>query len=168
MLDQWHDFFVMVGGGAAALAGLVFVAMTLNLDVIFRDTTHRSRAVGTLTGFAAVFMICALALMGNQSYLAVGIEWLVVSSIAMFVYVSGYIRAIQSGGSSAGLNPGRLVGGTALHLAQMLGSILLIAGVGAGIYVAGAALVVYVGFMISGAWLLMVGIHKDQTNGGKR
>jgi hypothetical protein len=29
--EQWHDLFVMVGGGAATLAGLVFVAMSLNL-----------------------------------------------------------------------------------------------------------------------------------------
>jgi hypothetical protein len=29
--EQWHDFFVMVGGAAAALAGLVFVALSLNL-----------------------------------------------------------------------------------------------------------------------------------------
>jgi hypothetical protein len=28
--SQWRDFFVMVGGGAAALTGLVFVAMTLS------------------------------------------------------------------------------------------------------------------------------------------
>jgi hypothetical protein len=29
MIDKWHDFFIMVGGGAAALTGLVFVAMSL-------------------------------------------------------------------------------------------------------------------------------------------
>jgi hypothetical protein len=28
----WHDYFMMVGGGAAALTGLVFVAMSLHLD----------------------------------------------------------------------------------------------------------------------------------------
>ena len=32
--DQWHDFFVMVGGGSAALTGLVFVALSLNLESI--------------------------------------------------------------------------------------------------------------------------------------
>jgi len=39
--DQWRDFFLMVGGGAAALTGLVFVAMSLNLYIIFREPTHR-------------------------------------------------------------------------------------------------------------------------------
>jgi len=44
--DQWHDFFMMVGGGTAALTGLVFVAMSLNLRVIDQDATHRYRAIG--------------------------------------------------------------------------------------------------------------------------
>ena len=41
---EWHDFFLMTGGGAAALAGLVFVAMSINLDVVAQDATHRYRA----------------------------------------------------------------------------------------------------------------------------
>jgi hypothetical protein len=31
---QWSDFFVTVGGGAAALTGLVFVAMSMHLSEI--------------------------------------------------------------------------------------------------------------------------------------
>ena len=64
--EQWHDFFIMVGGGAAALAALVFVAMSLNLDGIAKDATHRNRAIGTLTGFTPAFVICALVLMGAK------------------------------------------------------------------------------------------------------
>ena len=57
--NEWPHFFLVVGGGSAALTGLVFVVMLINLYVIFRDPTHRSRAVGTLTGFVAAFLICA-------------------------------------------------------------------------------------------------------------
>jgi hypothetical protein len=42
---EWHDYFLMVGTGAAALSGLVFVAMSLNLRIITGDLTHRYRAV---------------------------------------------------------------------------------------------------------------------------
>jgi hypothetical protein len=61
-IDQWNNFFIMVGGGAAALAGLVFIAMSINLPIITRDATHKNRAIATMTGFTAVFLICALAL----------------------------------------------------------------------------------------------------------
>ena len=82
MMSQLHDFLIMVGGAAAALTGLVFVAMSLNLEVIARDATHRHRAIGTLTGFTAAFMICALALMGDQNEQEAGVEWLVISGVA--------------------------------------------------------------------------------------
>jgi len=70
----WSGFFQLVGTGAAALTGLVFVSMSLNLHVITQDATHRYRAIGTLTGLTAVFMICAFSIMGGQNHIAVGAE----------------------------------------------------------------------------------------------
>jgi hypothetical protein len=166
MLEQWHDLFMMVGGAAAALAGLVFVAISVNLDMITRDATHMSRAIGTLVAFTATFMISAFVLMGDQSYQALGMEWLVVSSIALFVYIYGYIRARKLGGSPTGLHPGRITLGITLHLAQMLGSVLLVAGYDEGLYIASVALVLYVGFMISGTWLLIINAHQNKQTDG--
>ena len=65
--DEWHDFFLTVGSAAAVLTGLVFVAMSINLNDVTRDSTHRFHAIGTLTGFISVFVICSLALMGGRS-----------------------------------------------------------------------------------------------------
>ena len=155
-LSQWHDFFMMTGGATAALTGLVFVAMSLNVKVINQDPTHRFRAIGTLSGFAAVFMVCALALMGGQHHLAVGVEWLVVSVVAAYIYVYGYVQAIRQGGSTVGLGTWRLVTGSFLYVTQAVGAALIVAGARAGMYVAATSAVVLLGFMISGAWLLIV------------
>jgi len=92
---QWHDYFITVGGASAALTGLVFVAMSLNPGVIAQDQTHRRRAVGTLAGFTAIFVICALGVMGGQDHRAIGLEWLTVSAVATVIYVYGYIQAIR-------------------------------------------------------------------------
>ena len=70
-LSLWHDYFVMVGAGAAALTGLVFVAMTLHLEDIVHHPVHRHRARTILTGLTAVFIRCGLVLMGNQPRQAV-------------------------------------------------------------------------------------------------
>jgi hypothetical protein len=64
--------------------------------------------------------------------------------------------------SSIGLNAPRLTGGTLCYLAEVLGAILLILGHRAGLYLAAVATIILFGFLISGAWLLIVGIHKDQ------
>jgi hypothetical protein len=158
--ELWHDFFVMVGGAAAALTGLVFVAMSLNLDMITRDATHRFRAIGTLAGFMAAFMICALVLMGGQDHIAVGAEWLVVASIALVIYVYGYVQAIRKSGSAVGLGGVRLFGGTAIYVAEVVGAGAFILGYLAGLYVAAVAMIVLLAWGISGAWLLVVGVQQ--------
>ncbi|MGD0830225.1 MAG: hypothetical protein ABR907_04730 [Terracidiphilus sp.] len=162
-IDQWHDFFVMVGGGAAALAGLVFIAMSINLSIITRDATHKNRAIATLTGFTAVFMICAFALIGNQSYQWIGAEWLVVTLVPTITYIRVYVQATKKGRSSVGLSIGRFILGTSCYIAQIAGSVLLISGYIAGLYMASAALVLSFAFFISAAWLLIVGVYENQA-----
>lgn len=161
MLDSWNDFFVMVGGGTAALAGLIFVATAVNLEVILRNATHKNRAINMLSGFTAVFMACSLALIGHQPLRALGVEWLALWVIATVIFVRGYVVAIRAGMSSIGLNAARLAGGTACYLAEVVAAALLIVGCSAGLYVAAIAAVVLFAFLISGAWLLMVGIYEE-------
>lgn len=163
MLDRWNNFFVMVGGGTAALAGLIFVATAVNLEVILKNATHKNRAINMLSGFTAVFMACSLALVANQPLGALGVEWLVLWTIATVIFVRGYVVAIRTGMSSIGLNAARLAGGTACYLAEVVAAILLIRGMSAGLYVAAIAAVVLFAFLISGAWLLMVGIYEEQV-----
>ena len=162
-IDQWQNFFVMVGGGAAALAGLVFIAMSINLSIITQDATHKNRAIATLTGFTAVFMICALALIGNQNHQWIGVEWLVVTLVPMVTYIRVYFQATKKGRSSVGLSIGRFIIGTTCYIAQIVGSILLISGYIAGLYVASIAMVLSFAFFISAAWLLITGIQENQT-----
>jgi hypothetical protein len=161
--DQWNNFFIMVGSGAAALAGLIFVAMSINHEIILRNTTHKNRAINMLTGFTAVFMACSFALMGNQSLGVLGFEWLILWLIATGIFIRGYVIAIRSGMSSIGLNAPRLAGGTLCYLAEVIAAIFLILGYNAGLYVAAIAIVVLFAFLISGAWLLMIGIYEDQA-----
>lgn len=164
MLDQWSNFFVMVGGGAAALTGLIFVAMSINPAVIIGNVTHKNRAINMLSGFSAVFMACSCELIGNQSLAALGVEWLILWLVATVIFIRGYVVALRSGMSSIGLTLPRLAGGTLCYIAEVIGAIFLILGDGAGLYIAALAAVVLFAFLISGAWLLIVGIYEDQRS----
>jgi hypothetical protein len=163
MLDQWDNFFLMVGGGAAALTGLIFVAMSINPEVIIRNSTHKNRAINMLSGFSAIFMACSFALIRRQYISALGFEWLVLWLIATVTFIRGYVIAIGSGMSSIGLTMPRLLGGTMCYLAQVIGAILLILGHSSGLYIAAIASIVLFAFLISGAWLLIIGVYDDQT-----
>jgi hypothetical protein len=164
MPEQWNNFFVMVGGGAAALAGLIFVAMSINHEIIIRNTTHKNRAINMLTGFTAIFMASSLALIGDQYLVLLGFEWLVLWLIATFIFIRGYVIAIRSGMSFIGLNTPRLAGGTICYLVEVIGAIFLILGYNSlGLYIAAIGIIVLFAFLISGAWLLMIGIYEDRA-----
>jgi modulator of FtsH protease len=160
--DQWHDFFITVGGAAAVLTGLVFVALSLNLDAVIPDAPHRYRAIGTLSNFAGIFVLCALALMGSQNHVAVGIEWLLVSIAAGTVYVYGYLRARSKGGSPTTLSLLRTMTGTMLYVALIVGSVVLASNSTAGLYIAAVAMVSIGVYSVSGAWLLVVAAYEDK------
>ena len=163
MLSQWNNFFVMVGGGAAGLAGLIFVAMSINHKIIIQNTTHKNRAINMLTGFTAIFMASGLALIGNQNFQMLGWEWLVLWLVATIIFIRGYVIAIRSGMSSIGLKMPRLAGGTICYLAEVLGGIFLMLGYSSGLYIAAVGIIVLFAFLLSGAWLLMIGIYEDRA-----
>jgi hypothetical protein len=157
---QWSDFFLLVGTGAVTLTGLVFVAMSLNVKVIAVDATYRYRAINTLTGLALVFMRCALVLMGAQNHQSIGAELLVVSALSATVFGKGYARAIKMGN---GLRVSRIVGGSLVHLAEMIGAALFIAGCLPGLYIAAIAIVTNTCYMVTAAWLLVIGAAEQKT-----
>lgn len=163
MPEQWDNFFVMVGSGAAALAGLIFVAMSINPEIIIRNTTHKNRAINMLTGFTAIFMASGFALIGNQCLSVLGFEWLALWLISTVVFIRGYVIAIRSGMSAIGLNIPRLAGGTICYFAEVISAVFLIRGYSSGIYIAAVAIIVLFAFLISGAWLLMIGIYQDRA-----
>jgi hypothetical protein len=62
--------------------------------------------------------------------------------------------------SRIGLGFPRLAGGTLCHLATLVGSALPAFGSGIGLTIAALATIVLFVFLISGAWLLIVGIYE--------
>jgi hypothetical protein len=157
---QWTDFFLLVGTGAVTLTGLVFVAMSLNLKVIAVDATHRNRAINTLTGLTLVFMRCALVLMGAQNHRSIGAELFVVAGISIVVFVRGYVNAIRMG---SGLGLSRIVGGSLVHVVEMIGAALFFFGHLFGLYIAAIAIVTNTCYMITAAWLLVMGAFDQRT-----
>jgi hypothetical protein len=104
-----------------------------------------------------VFIISSLALMGDQTYRTLGIEWFLVSLFAGVINTNGYIQAFRRHSSLYALSRFRMVGGSACYLGQIIGSLLLHLGSRTGIYISATALIINFYFLISGSWLLIVG-----------
>lgn len=160
---EWSNFFLLIGTISATLAGLVFVAMTINLKGVAKDATHRYRAINMLSGFTSVFVLSSLVLMGNQSYRAIGIEWLLVSLFAAIVNTNGYIQAYRLHSSLYALSPFRMIGGSVCYLGQIIGSLLIIFGSKAGLYISAVSLIINFYFLVSGSWLLILGTFHNSN-----
>jgi hypothetical protein len=163
--ELWNSFFVMVGGGVAALTGLVFVALSialsLNLEEMTKDATHKYRSINTLAGLTAVFVTCGLVLMPGQNHKAIGIELLVLALAGAVTFLFGFRQAFKFGSRPS---KQRLLIGTGIYVAEVTGAAILISGSLSGLYVAAVAMVVNVAFMISAAWLLVVSVYSARTS----
>jgi hypothetical protein len=159
-INSWHDYFVMVGGGAAALTGLIFVAMTLHLDEITTNPVHRHRARTILMGLTAVFIRCGLVLMGGQSFRAVALEIVIVLSVVEFLLYSSIRQAMRSADRGV---LWRTIGSFACLLLEEAGAIVLFFGNGWGLYVVGLGMMSSFIFMVTGAWLLLVGVGRVEA-----
>ena len=93
--------------------------MSLNLKAIAIDATHRYRAIKTLAGLALVFMRCAFVLIGGQNHRAIGAELFIVSAISAGIFVKGYTKSFRM---SSGLKLSRVVAGSLIHVAEMIGA----------------------------------------------
>lgn len=154
--EMWNGFFTMVGSGVAALTGLVFVALSLNVQEMTKDATHKYRSINTLAGLTAVFVRCGLVLMGGQSYKAVGAELFIIASIAAVSFLYGFRQAFNL---HAHPSKQRLATGSCLYAAELAGALVLVLGSIVGLYIAAVAMLLNVAFMISAAWLLVVGVY---------
>src|SRR4030088_70451 len=137
----WHDFFMTVGGGAAALTGLVFVAMSLHRDQIALHAAHRHRARTVLTGLTAVFIRCALVLMAGQSGQAVALELIVVLIGVEIVLYRSIRQAVDATNRSDPALVWRTVGSFACLVIEQAGGVGLFFGDVGGLFAVGVGVV---------------------------
>jgi len=73
-MSGWGPFFGAVAGSAAALTGLVFVAVSINLTKILSIPRITDRALEALVLLLAVLVAALLMLVPNQTFLATAYE----------------------------------------------------------------------------------------------
>ena len=80
-LEAWDAFATIAGGAAAALTGLLFVAVSIRADYIARSQELRNRAAETLYLFGTVLVIAILMAIAGQGYRMLGAELLALGVI---------------------------------------------------------------------------------------
>lgn len=81
-LASWSEFNVAMVGATAALAGLLIVAMSVNIAEIMKSVTLPPRAASSIAALVLAITAAAFGLIPGQPVTAYGIEVLVAALLA--------------------------------------------------------------------------------------
>jgi len=154
----WHDLFVAEAGAAAALAGLLFVAVSINLKQILAFPVLPSRAASVLATLVVALVVSTFALVPGQHRAVLGAEFILAAGPAWLVLLGARLRRGRSDHQSP------IEYGIELGLMQLaivpfvIAGVSLIAGAGGGLYWAVPGLVFVFVAAADNAWVLLVEI----------
>jgi len=93
--DGWQPFYGLVGTAAAALAGLVFVAMSFNLRAITKEAPLIARAREAFGGFFNLLLLALIMLIPGQDRRVLGAELIAFGMVLVFVTVALQGRTVR-------------------------------------------------------------------------
>jgi hypothetical protein len=159
----WKDFFLAGAGAAAALAGLLFVAMSVNLKQILSLPGMGARAGRSVLMLTEVVVVCLLCLI-PESRDAVAVELGLVGLLAWAFVVFTHVRwprPIQSEtiqGATRGQVLAQFIGDQVSTLPVIVAGVSLWIRSGGGLYWLAAATVLLLVNGVASAWILLVDI----------
>jgi hypothetical protein len=162
-IHAWVEFGVAVAGAAAVLTGLVFVAVSINLERVLAVPGVPDRAGESVLMFVAVLIYSLFLLVPGQSTTALGLELLVTGLI--FAAVLVLVAAL--GFRTPTFQPltwkiTRLVAALGSSGPAVVAGVTLMAEAGGGLYWLFAAIVLAFLAGIGNAWVLLVEIVRDE------
>ena len=156
-VSEWSDLFVAAAGATAALSGLVFVAVSINIERILANEGVPDFAMVTLLMLLGALMVSLLGLIPGQSVAAFG--WELIGGGMVWAALAGQrMRASVPRAGSERYLLSRVVLPLAGVFPLVVGAVSLIAGSGGGLYWIVAGVITTIFAAVVNAWILLVEI----------
>ena len=160
-MNEWHDFFVSSAGAAAALAGLIFVGISISLSKILNTPSLPNRAFIALTLLLTILVVSLMRLIPHQSLHIFGLVSLLVSVICWVIVAILDIRIFKTREPQF-----KLLYSLTMLLNQiaatpyLIGAILLLNGLECGmIWIAVSIIFSFIKAVLD-AWVLLIEINR--------
>lgn len=155
-LAEWKDFHVAMAGAAAALAGLVIVAASVNIERIVKAATLTSRLGAAIAVLVLAISVAGVGLIPGMEPVVFG--WLVIAGTAVAaVFQVEASRRIYADPSPADrLRPLKVLAGALPLLAYLVGGVLVVVGMDAGLYVVAAGCLIAIASALLVSWVVLV------------
>ncbi len=159
-MGDWTGFFAAELGAAAALAGLVMVAISINLTPILADPMLPGRAVETLVLPTGVLVAASCALVPGQPPMALAWEIGLTGLVMWLLPVVLQIRVRPSHGRGAALSNflPRVLLAQASSLPIVVSGVLIYLGSDSALYWMVPGIVTSLVATVINAWVLLVEI----------
>lgn len=159
----WGEFAVASAGAASVLTGLIFVALTINLDRILAVRGLPGRAGESVVMFLGVLVLSILVLVPGQSEQALGIEIVLVGA----AYLAALLWILLPGLTGATRQPTswratRVIAAVASGLPAVIAGVSLLWGRGGGLYWLVPCFAISFAAGIGNAWVLLVEVVRDE------
>ncbi len=164
-IKSWETFYLLVGTAAVTLIGLLFVAITMNMDAFRRrsNTDLQLFSVLTFNSFFYVLVLAILFVIPGQSPLGLGVLSLVLGGVGFFNTARQYLRARRLHRSGTDPNLAwRFVGPLVCLLLLAIISIAIMLGSTAVLYGLVAVTVFLLGSASQNAWVLLMRPGDDE------
>jgi hypothetical protein len=158
--DQWHDLFIAVAGAAAALTGLIFVAVSINLKQILEYPGLPTRAVETLSILTGLLVMSVLVLVPGENRQALGAQLLALGTLSGGYLVIQRLRTPRKKDDPLTWVVTPIIVVVAGTAPMIPAGISLLVGGGGGLYwLVGETILAFVGAILN-AWILLVEIQR--------
>ena len=151
--EQWREAYVVLGGAAAALAGLIMVAASVRADQIMGMPHWRLRARNSTLSMISLTVASVLVL-SPQGQFALGVE-LIVLNLVCATLLPGRLAFYQLF-NRVGVAVSTPVLAVLFYLVAAMGGASLIVGWGGGMYLVTAAYLMYLFLATYNAFLLLL------------
>jgi hypothetical protein len=150
-VERWTDFAVIIGGGFAALLGLLFVAISIKADIIRRSGTLRARATQTMIPFLMALLAAAILGIPGQPL------WVFAALVLTLGIVIMDRRAKRAKDeSSVGRTLSAITPSAVTSILVIAAGVAALLGWNGGVYIlAGGTIAALTGAVIN-AWLFLV------------
>ncbi|GAA1961754.1 hypothetical protein [Agromyces allii] len=156
-LEQWSEFNVAMVGATAALAGLLIVAMSVNIGTIMQSKTMPARLAASIAALVLAIAVSAMGLIPGQPVIAYGVE-IIVATLGAGAFQWHVVSLVfRQPGVPANYRLGQSAAGVFPIAAFLLGGVLVVVGqVEAGlIAVAFGAILAIIAALLM-AWVVLV------------
>jgi modulator of FtsH protease len=158
-LESWQAFASASAGTAGALAGLIIVAISVNVKQILAGSALPARAGSTIAAIAVILVSALAMIIPGQSLDKLGYVVLGFGVVALAFQVDAAVRMLRS---HDGPSLSRTIPTIVLHIGQLsgvlVGSIMLISANPDGLFhIAWGFIAIFI-VSILNAWVLMVEI----------